>query len=59
MKMDKDRIKGSVKQVEGAAKEALGKLTDDPVLEAEGKIKHAEGTVQKAIGQAKDALRKD
>jgi len=55
--MDKDRIKGSIKQAEGTAKEALGKLTNDPVLEAEGKIKHAEGTVQKAIGQAKDALR--
>jgi uncharacterized protein YjbJ (UPF0337 family) len=57
--MDKDRIKGSVKQVEGSAKEALGKLINDPVLEAEGKIKHAEGTVQKMIGQAKDALRDD
>jgi uncharacterized protein YjbJ (UPF0337 family) len=57
--MDKDRIKGSIKQAEGSAKEALGKLTNAPALEAKGKVKHAEGTVQKVIGQAKDALRDD
>jgi uncharacterized protein YjbJ (UPF0337 family) len=55
--MDKDRIKGTLKQAEGTAKEALGKLSDDPALEAEGKVKTAEGTLQKAFGKAKDALR--
>lgn len=57
--MDKDRIKGSVKQAEGSGKEALGKLTGDRSLQAEGKIKKAEGSIQKAYGKAKDALRKD
>jgi len=56
--MDKDRIKGSAKQVDGTAKEALGKLSGDRKLEADGKIKKAEGTIQKALGKAKDSLRK-
>lgn len=56
--MDKDRIKGTVKQAKGSAKESIGKLTGDPSLEVEGKVDQAEGTVQKAYGKAKDALRK-
>jgi len=55
--MDKDRIKGTVKQAEGTAKESLGKLTGDKSLEIEGKAKKAEGKIQKAFGKAKDALR--
>ncbi len=56
--MDKNRIKGTVKQAEGTVKEKLGQLTGDTSLEAEGKLKKAEGTIQKAFGEAKDALRK-
>lgn len=56
--MDKDRIKGALKQVEGAARERLGKASGDMSLEVEGKIENAEGTVQRAFGVAKDALRK-
>jgi len=56
--MDKDRIKGSVKQAKGTVKENLGKLSGDKSLEVEGKIQRAEGSVQKAVGKAKDSLRK-
>jgi uncharacterized protein YjbJ (UPF0337 family) len=56
--MDKDRIKGAVKQAQGAIKEGLGKASNDASLEAEGKIEKASGTAQKAFGKAKDALRK-
>lgn len=55
--MDKDRIKGTVKQVEGTIKEGVGKASGDTSLEAEGKIEKAEGTLQKKFGKAKDALR--
>lgn len=55
--MDKDRIKGTVKQVEGSVKEALGQASGDTSLEIEGKVDKAEGTLQKAFGKAKDALR--
>jgi uncharacterized protein YjbJ (UPF0337 family) len=57
--MDKDRVKGTVKQVEGTVKEQLGKLTGNTSLEVEGKIEKTEGKVQKAFGEAKDALRSD
>ena len=56
--MDKDRVKGTAKQLEGSAKEALGKQSGDTSLEVEGKIEQAKGAVQKAFGKAKDALRK-
>ena len=48
--MDKDRIKGSAKNVGGKAKEAVGKVTGDKKTETEGKA-------QNAVGGAKDKLR--
>ena len=56
--MDKDRIAGAAKQVEGAVKETTGKLVGDAKLQAEGKADKVEGKVQSAVGQAKDAIRK-
>ncbi|PKP79434.1 MAG: CsbD family protein [Alphaproteobacteria bacterium HGW-Alphaproteobacteria-2] len=56
--MDKDRIKGTVRQAEGTVKERVGKLTGNTSLEVEGKIEQAAGTLQKSFGKAKDALRK-
>lgn len=55
--MDKDRVKGTAKQVEGTLKERLGKASGDTSLEVEGKVEKAEGTLQKTFGKAKDALR--
>lgn len=55
---DKDRIEGAAKQAEGKVKEGLGKLTGDQKLEAEGKAKHAEGKVQNAVGSIKDSFKK-
>ncbi|HZY51087.1 MAG TPA: CsbD family protein [Devosia sp.] len=55
--MDKNRIKGSVKQVAGGAKQAIGKATGDKKLEAEGIVQKVEGKVQSAIGGLKDTLR--
>jgi uncharacterized protein YjbJ (UPF0337 family) len=55
--MDKDRIEGAGKQVKGAVKEGVGKLTGDTKTEAEGKADKAAGKVQNAAGGAKDAAR--
>jgi uncharacterized protein YjbJ (UPF0337 family) len=55
--MDKDRIAGSVKQAKGAVKEAVGKVTGDSKLRAEGQADRAEGKVQSTIGGVKDAVR--
>jgi uncharacterized protein YjbJ (UPF0337 family) len=56
--MDKDRVKGAAKQVEGSAKEGLGKMSGDSSLRVKGTAKKAEGTIQKTFGKIKDALRK-
>jgi uncharacterized protein YjbJ (UPF0337 family) len=55
--MDKDRIKGSVKQVVGGTKQVVGKAAGDKKLEAEGVAQKVEGKVQSAVGGLKDTLR--
>jgi uncharacterized protein YjbJ (UPF0337 family) len=54
--MDKNRVNGSAKQAKGAVKEAVGKLTGDAKLQADGKADKSEGKIQNAIGGVK-ALR--
>ena len=55
--MDKDRIKGSAKQAKGAIKNAVGKVTGDAKLQADGKADKTAGKIQNAIGSLKDAVR--
>jgi uncharacterized protein YjbJ (UPF0337 family) len=55
--MDKDRIEGSAKQAKGAIKEAVGKVTGDTKMKAEGAADKLAGKVQNAVGGAKDAVR--
>ncbi|MEJ1970554.1 MAG: CsbD family protein [Rhizomicrobium sp.] len=55
--MDKDRINGSANQAKGAVKEAVGKVTGDSKLQAEGAGDKLKGKIQSAVGGAKDAIR--
>ena len=55
--MDRNRIIGSAKEAEGAAKVAIGKATGDAKLQAEGNADKAAGKAQNAIGGARDAVR--
>ncbi len=55
--MDKDRVEGAAKQMKGAVKEAIGKVTGDSKIEAEGQADRAEGKVQNAVGGMKDTVR--
>ena len=55
--MDKDRIEGAAKQVGGAIKEGVGKVTGDTKTQAEGHADKAKGKVQNAVGGAKDGIR--
>jgi uncharacterized protein YjbJ (UPF0337 family) len=57
--MDKDRVEGSAKQVKGAVKDAVGKVTGDSKLQGEGKADKAEGKIQNTVGGIKDTLRGD
>jgi uncharacterized protein YjbJ (UPF0337 family) len=55
--MDKDRVKGALKQITGGIKEAAGKLVGDKKTETDGKIEKAQGAVQNAVGGMKDGIR--
>jgi uncharacterized protein YjbJ (UPF0337 family) len=49
----KDKVAGKVHEVKGAVKEKVGKLTNNPDLQAKGKVEKVAGKVQKKIGQVK------
>jgi uncharacterized protein YjbJ (UPF0337 family) len=55
--MHKDELKGAGKDAKGAMKEAAGKATNDPALEAEGVDERVEGKIQKGVGSLKEAAR--
>ncbi len=54
--MDKNRIEGSIKEVKGAAKEAIGKVVGDVKLQNDGKTEKAVGKIQNAVGGLNDAV---
>ncbi len=48
--MNKDQIKGRIKEVKGTVKEAAGKVTGKEKLEQKGKLLKTAGTVQAGYG---------
>jgi len=55
--MDKDRIKGAVKEKVGEVKEVAGKVTGDEKLKRQGQADQVAGKVQNIVGGVKDAVR--
>lgn len=55
--MDKEHVKGAADKVKGSVKDAVGGLTGDTELQAEGKIDKAKGEAHKVAGDVKDAAR--
>ena len=55
--MDKDRVEGIARQGKGAVKEAVGKITGDEKMKAEGKMDKIAGKAQNAVGGIKDSIR--
>ena len=55
--MDKDRIAGAAKQAKGSVKEAIGKITGNPKIHAEGAAEKALDKARNTAGGAKDAVR--
>jgi uncharacterized protein YjbJ (UPF0337 family) len=55
--MDKDRLKGMGNKIKGDVKKAVGEMTGDASLEAEGHKDKAKGHVQEKVGEAKDTVR--
>ena len=52
-----DRVKATVKNIEGKIQEAVGEVTGDPQDKAEGKAKQAESKVRHASEDVKDAAK--
>ena len=53
MSMNKDQVKGRVKEVEGKIKEAAGKLVGNERLQAKGKVQKILGKAQAKYGDIK------
>ncbi len=57
MSINKDQVKGRVKEVTGAAKEGAGKITRDKAMEGDGRLQKKLGKVQSAIGDFKSDVK--
>jgi uncharacterized protein YjbJ (UPF0337 family) len=55
--MDKNRVAGSIKEVKGAVKEAIGKAVGDAKLQSDGKADKAVGKIQNTVGGLNDTVR--
>jgi len=53
MNMNKDQIKGRVKEAKGKIKEVAGRLVGNEKLEEEGKVQKALGEAQAKFGDVK------
>jgi uncharacterized protein YjbJ (UPF0337 family) len=57
--MDKDRIRGSIKQIVGGVKQGAGVVLGDQKTEADGKAERVAGKIQNDIGSIKDSIRQN
>ncbi|MFD8639327.1 CsbD family protein [Streptomyces zaomyceticus] len=49
--------KGHTDKIKGKAKEAVGKVTGDDRMKAEGRMDQAKGKAKEAVSDTEDALR--
>jgi len=52
----KDKAKGTFHEVKGKVKQTVGRATNNPDLEAEGRGEKIGGKIQKKIGQVEKVL---
>jgi uncharacterized protein YjbJ (UPF0337 family) len=55
--MNKDQVKGTVKEAAGKVQEKTGEVTGSATQQAKGLAKEVEGKTQKKVGDAKEVLR--
>ena len=55
--MNKDQIKGSIKEAAGVVQKEFGKAVDSPKHVIEGGMKEVSGKTQKAVGDAKEHIK--
>lgn len=56
--MNKEQIKGTVKEVAGKVQQKAGELVDSPKTVAKGVAKQVEGKGLKAVGDVKEQVEK-
>ncbi len=54
--MNKDRVKGTIDEVVGAAKRKAGELTGDTPLQVKGIAQQIKGGFENILGKAKDGI---
>ena len=54
--MNKDQVKGVVKEAAGKVQEKTGEVTGSTTQQAKGLAKEVEGKTQKKVGDAKETL---
>jgi uncharacterized protein YjbJ (UPF0337 family) len=59
LSMNKDQVKGALKEVKGEIEKKVGKATGNRRLEADGNIDQAAGKVQSGYGDLKDVIDKN
>jgi uncharacterized protein YjbJ (UPF0337 family) len=57
MSMNKDQVKGRVKEAEGKIKEVTGKVVGNETLQAKGKIQKVLGEAQAKFGDVKQDVK--
>ena len=56
--MNKDELEGATQKVVGAVKDAVGKLTGNDKLRAEGLVDKVAGEARETVGKVKEAVDK-
>jgi uncharacterized protein YjbJ (UPF0337 family) len=59
LKMNRNQTDGAGKQIKGAVKEGVSKVTGNKSGEVEGKVEKTAGKVQSEIGNEQERNRKD
>lgn len=54
-----DKFENAAEKAKGKGKEALGKVTDDEEMEAEGRVDQTKANLKQAGENVKDAFTKD
>jgi uncharacterized protein YjbJ (UPF0337 family) len=55
--MNKDQVKGKLKQAQGQFKKTTGKIIGNKTLENEGRVENATGKMQENYGDVKKAVK--
>jgi uncharacterized protein YjbJ (UPF0337 family) len=55
--MNKDQVKGTVKDIAGKAQEEAGKLVGNKEQQAKGLLKQVEGKAEKRFGDVKEIVK--